>query len=78
VACFLTRMKGGFEGYNERVDLSNYSGPWYWGGYSAHSGVGASARCLYAGIDAGSPLLPGGGIPIPLSLQPVLSPFISF
>jgi hypothetical protein len=46
VACFLTRMKGGFEGYNEMVDISNYSCPWYLGGYSAHSGVGASARCL--------------------------------
>ena len=44
-SCFLTGMRGKFQGAGERVTVSNNFGEWYLGGASNQFGVAASARC---------------------------------
>ena len=45
-SCFLTGMKGKFEGDGESVTISSNLGEWYLGGTSNQFGVSASARCF--------------------------------
>lgn len=44
-SCFLTGIKGKFQGSGERVTISSNLNEWYLGGTSSQFGVAASARC---------------------------------
>lgn len=45
--CYLTRMRGRFEGAGESVHAFTSGGSWYLGGSSNQNGVAASSRCAY-------------------------------
>jgi hypothetical protein len=47
-ACFLTRIRGHFEGVGEYVRVRAFDGRWWLGGGSQQAGVLAGARCVYA------------------------------
>jgi hypothetical protein len=44
--CFLTEVRGHFQGGAESVKVFQSSGSWFLGGSSRQSGVGARARCI--------------------------------
>jgi hypothetical protein len=47
-ACFLTRMRGDFDGGGEQIFIRWSGGQWNLGGKSQQEGVAASARCVPA------------------------------
>lgn len=50
--CFLTFVRGKFEGGGEMVRVYSSNGSWYLGGTSQQSGVAAKARCVSVSTNA--------------------------
>jgi hypothetical protein len=64
--CFLTRLRGDFEGGGEYVRAFASGGSWYLGGGSQQSGVEAAARCLSVHWYSSEYFWTQGQAPVPL------------